>query len=219
MMTIKHHLNDDVLIEYSAGTLPEAYSLVVATHISLCPTCRERMDQFDAVGGAIVDDLEVAPLADDSLAATMKLIAKQSQDTLKKAPKAKATQAGLFPQPLQDYVGGDLDAVKWRSVGMGVKQAILKTSKDATARLLYIPSGASMPDHSHGGMEMTLVLQGAFQDETDHFGAGDVEIADEDLHHTPVAVGPLDCICLAASDAPLKFNSLLPKVMQPFFRI
>ncbi len=32
--------------------------------------------------------------------------------------------------------------VKWRStIGMGVRQAILPTARDASARLLYIPAG------------------------------------------------------------------------------
>ncbi|HBV54683.1 MAG TPA: transcriptional regulator, partial [Rhodobacteraceae bacterium] len=43
-----------------------------------------------------------------------------------------------------------------------------------------------------------LVLKGAFRDQTDHFGPGDVEVANEDLEHTPVADIGEDCICLAA---------------------
>lgn len=102
---------------------------------------------------------------------------------------------------------------------MGVKQAILPTTKDATARLLFIPAGAAVPDHGHNGMELTMVLQGAFSDEVDHFARGDVEIADEDLEHTPVADISEDCICLAVTDAPLKFNKLMPRLFQPFLRI
>jgi putative transcriptional regulator len=68
-------------------------------------------------------------------------------------------------------------------------------------------------------MELTLVLQGAFRDDVDRFGPGDVEIATEDLEHTPVAEGGVPCICLAATDAPLRFNSFLPRVLQPVFRI
>jgi putative transcriptional regulator len=64
-----------------------------------------------------------------------------------------------------------------------------------------------------------LVLQGAFRDETDQFGVGDIEVANEDLDHTPVAMDGEDCICLAATDAPLRFNSLLPRLAQPFVRI
>ena len=76
-----------------------------------------------------------------------------------------------------------------------------------------------MPDHGHQGMELTLVLQGAFRDEVDRFARGDLEIATEDLEHTPVADIGEDCICLAATDAPLKFKSIIPRVMQPFLKI
>ena len=126
---------------------------------------------------------------------------------------------GVLPGPVQDYVGGDLDAIKWRPVGMGVKQAILPTTSDATARLLYIPAGCAMPDHGHKGMELTLVLQGAFQDDDDYFARGDVETADEHLHHTPVAAQGEPCICLAVTDAPLTFKGLIPRIAQPFLRI
>ncbi|MES2813417.1 MAG: transcriptional regulator, partial [Pseudomonadota bacterium] len=34
-MTIRHHLSDQLLMGYAAGQLPEAFSLVVATHVSL----------------------------------------------------------------------------------------------------------------------------------------------------------------------------------------
>jgi len=100
-----------------------------------------------------------------------------------------------------------------------VKQAILPTDGPATARLLYIPAGAAMPDHGHHGTEMTMVLQGAFQDGDDYFARGDVEVADSDLHHTPIADIHEDCICLAVTDAPLRFDGLLQKAVQRWARI
>ena len=33
MNDIKHHLNDELLLGYSAGALPEAFNLIVATHL------------------------------------------------------------------------------------------------------------------------------------------------------------------------------------------
>ena len=56
-------------------------------------------------------------------------------------------------------------------------------------------------------------------DEDDRFDAGDVEVANEDLHHTPVAAEGMDCICLAATDAPLRFNGLVPRLAQRFIGI
>jgi putative transcriptional regulator len=116
-------------------------------------------------------------------------------------------------------VGGDLSAIRWRRVGGGVKQAILPTGKDATARLLYIPGGVAVPDHGHKGMELTLVLQGAFADANDRFGPGDIEIADEEVEHTPVALEGEACICLAVTDAPLRFRGMIPRLAQPLLRI
>ncbi len=215
---IKHHLTDALLMAYSAGTLPEAFSLAVATHISMCDECRARLGAFDTMGGALMDECKGAELAADSLEATMARIKAGNPARITDAP-ARGKSKGMLPAPLRDYVGGDIDAVKWKNVGMGVKQAILPTARDASARLLYIPAGAAVPDHGHAGTELTLVLQGAFRDEMDHFGPGDIEVANEDLDHTPVADIGEDCICLAATDAPLKFKGLIPRIAQPFLRI
>lgn len=213
---INHHINDDLLMAYSAGALPEAFSLMVATHVSLCDTCRAYVQSCDAVGGALLEDAP-EPMSEGSLAATMALIAAQPAS----APSVSSDRpdAGVFPLPLQDYVGGDLDAVRWRPVGMGVKQAILPTGKGASARLLFIPAGAAVPDHGHRGIELTMVLQGAFSDEDDRFARGDVETADADIVHTPTAEMGEDCICLAVTDAPLRFRGLIPRLAQPFLRI
>ncbi|QCO56107.1 transcriptional regulator [Pseudorhodobacter turbinis] len=212
-MTIRHHITDQLLMGYSAGQLPEAFNLVVAVHLSLCDECRARLGAFDAIGGALMGECDSVAMMDSSLTATL--------DRLTQATPTPRPRKGckVFPAPLVDYVGGDLASVKWRSIGMGVRQAILPTDAGASARLLYIPAGQKVADHSHRGMELTLVLQGAFRDETDRFGPGDLEIANEELNHQPVAeVGP-DCICLAATDAPLRFNGLLPRLAQPFLRI
>ena len=212
--TIKHHLTPEILMAYSAGTLPEAFGLIVATHVSMCDTCRSDLDSYDAVGGVVMEDAKLANVSDDAFAATMKLIS-----TGDSTPLTPRRSSGTLPSPLQDYIGGDLDQIKWKPLGMGVKQAILPTSKAATARLLYIPAGAAVPDHGHNGTEMTLVLQGAFVDEDDRFARGDVEVANEDLEHTPIADVGEDCICLAVTDAPLKFNAFLPRLAQRFLRI
>ncbi|PVA07871.1 ChrR family anti-sigma-E factor [Thalassorhabdomicrobium marinisediminis] len=220
MTEIKHHLTDDLLMAYSAGALPEGFSLVVATHISLCDECRARMLAFDAVGGAVVDDLSPVALSEGSFAETLARIDAVGADAgAETAPEPTTARSGVFPTPLQAYVGGDLEAVRWRRVGGGVRQAVLRVDRSSRVRLLHIPAGTAVPDHGHRGTELTLVLQGAFRDEVDHFGTGDIEIATEELDHQPVADLGEDCICLAATDAPLRFHGLLPRIAQPFLGI
>ncbi len=215
---IQHHPGDDLLLAYSAGTLPEAFNLMIASHVSLCDQCRAAVESFDAVGGVLVEQagVDAAPMGTDALNAVLDRLS----DTPSLTPaRAAQRRPGVLPAPLQDYVGGDLEAVRWRPVGMGVRQAILKTSDAASARLLHIPAGAAMPDHGHRGTELTMVLQGAFVDENEYFARGDVECADPSIEHTPIADVGADCICLAVTDAPLRFKSVLPRLLQPFFRI
>lgn len=214
-MSISHHLPDPILLAFAADTLPEAFGLVVATHVSLCDECRARLHAFEAVGGTVLEDIDEVAVSGDALAATMQLIAARGKEPIRSRMAASA----VFPAPLRDYVGGDLDAVRWRSVTGGVRQSILASSRTGSVRLLYIPAGAAMPDHGHRGTEMTLVLRGAFRDAEGVFARGDVEVANESTLHTPVAEPGEHCVCLAATDAPLKFSGLLPRIAQPFFRI
>lgn len=213
-MTIRHHVSDPLLMAYAAGTLPEAFGLVVATHVSMCDDCRARLASFEAVGGSVIERCGSVAMDEGSLDAVMARLS--GAPAPRPAPRRRA---GVLPTPLADMVGGDLEAVKWRPLGMGVRQAILPTGREASARLLHIPAGQAVPDHGHRGTELTLVLRGAFRDATDRFGPGDLEIANEDLEHTPVAEAGEDCICLAATDAPLRFNRLMPRILQPLFRI
>ena len=209
---VRHHLSEELLTAYAAGALPEAFALVVATHLSMCDECRAMAESLDGIGGTLIEGLDGAAMDAGALEAVMA--------RLDDAPAAPIrVDRGVLPAPVRAYIGGDLDAVKWKPVGMGVKQAVLKTSDSASARLLYIPAGAAMPEHSHRGMELTLVLQGAFEDDSDRFGPGDVEIADDEVDHTPVADVGADCICLAATEGKLRFKSWIPRLAQPFIGI
>lgn len=203
---------------YAAGSLPEAFNLLIATHVSMCDECRARLGSFEALGGSLLEEVGEAEVGPDSFDATLRLIAGGPKEPILTEPRVRR-KGGVLPEPLAGYVGGDVERIRWRALGGGIRQAILPTSREATVRLLHIPAGAAVPDHGHRGTELTLVLQGAFRDETDRFARGDVEVADESMDHRPVAEAGEDCICLAATDARLRFNGFLPRLAQPFFRI
>ena len=40
---VTHVPNEEVLLDYAAGSLPEAPSLMVASHLALCPESRARV--------------------------------------------------------------------------------------------------------------------------------------------------------------------------------
>jgi len=211
MTAIHHHTPDALLAAYASGNLPQPFALVVATHVSMCLECRAALLAHQTVGGAVMEAGAQAAVSDGLKAS----ILDQLDD--EPAPEVNYTRSSIFPSPVMAALKGK--PPRWKSLGMGVRQSILSADKAGSVRLLYIPGGRAMPDHSHNGMELTLVLQGSFSDETGRFGVGDIEVAFDDLEHTPTAdVGPA-CICLAATDAPLQFSSLIPRMLQPIFRI
>lgn len=216
MINIKHHISDELLLDYAAGHLAEGWSLAVATHIAMCPQCRKQLDIVEAAGGALVDALEPVEGPEASWD-TLKARILGDVAPAKPAPRKPVTSSEL-PEPLRSYVG-NLSDIKWRNIGAG-HQVMIKTGDSETqVRLLKIPAGKPVPEHSHGGRELTLVLKGSFHDEVDHFGPGDLEEADGELTHQPIAGTEEDCICLAVTDAPLKFRSRLVRLVQPLFGI
>jgi putative transcriptional regulator len=214
-MNVRHNLPDHLLMGYAAGALPEAFNLVVATHVSLSDDSRARLAAFEAVGGAVIDRATPVDIDESSVDLMIDRIISMPQANA----RAPRMSAGIFPAPLADYLGHDERAVNWRPVASGVKQSILHADRQGSVRLLKIPAGAEMPDHGHHGVELTLVLQGAFIDGNRRYGRGDIAVADEATEHTPVATSDEVCICLAATDAPLRMKGLLPRLAQPFFRI
>ena len=217
-MNVKHHIGDDLIHAYAAGEVDEAVGLLVATHLALCPACREILAVAEAIGGGLIEAEPAEALPDDAFAALMARVETLPDEA--PAPRAAPGRAPVFPKPLRDYAGGDADAVRWRGLGGGVRHLPIATGASRSkARLLYIPAGEKVPDHGHRGMELTLVLSGAFYDGGAWFRRGDVEEADATIEHQPVAGPEEDCICLAVTDAPLRFKSLLPRLVQPFLGI
>ena len=103
-------------------------------------------------------------------------------------------------------------------MGAGIRHVPLKTrGTGATARLLSIGAGKHVPEHGHRGTELTLVLAGALYDRDAWYRRGDVDAADSSVRHRPAAGPEGDCICLAVTDAPLRFETLIPRLLQRFY--
>lgn len=219
-MSIVHHLDEDILLDYAAGALAEGFSLAVASHLAICPQCRQRYAMIESAGGELLDAIEPSADADAAWQALKKRIADAPLPAAKPARRGgSGGPAPILPEPLRSYVGSDVDAIRWKAMP-GASQFIIPTRDGrSVARLLRIPAGKPVPEHTHRGMEMTLVLSGAFADEDGTFARGDIEVADGSLTHQPIATRDADCICLAVTEAPLEFKSWIVRLFQPMLGI
>ncbi len=218
-MTIHHHISDETLLSYAAGDLDDAVSLLVASHLTLCPECRRRAAVAEDIGGSMLGELEPVRMSDDALAHVLALTERVERDPELPVP-AETRNDYVFPAPLRQRLGGDLKHVKWQRIGYGIHQYVLNNEDGASqARLLRIAGGQGVLEHGHSGEEYTLVLSGGFSDGEQSFARGDVEWANDDVIHRPVADAGESCVCLAVTTGPLRFSNIIGRIAQPFLNI
>ena len=218
-MTIRFHISNDILLSYSAGTLDEASSLLVATHLALCPHCRARAGSADSLGGYLLESLEATPVSPGMMASVLSQVRSEVAAPRPKPPSQTVTNA-IIPDPLRSYLGSDMDGLQWRRLAPRVQQIPIDTvDHRSKARLLRFQSGLTVPSHGHNGRELTLVLTGSLCDRDTVLYRGDIAETDERTEHQPFAGPGEDCVCLAVTDAPLRFKSMFARLLQPLFGI
>ena len=142
-MTIRHHIADEILVSYASGSLPEAWSLLVATHLALCPSCRKAAADAEELGGALLDTLAPVDLSEDAFDKLMnKLESAEPEEEPVAAKKQAAEVPSVLPEPLKSYVGGDLHALNWKRLGKGAYHIpITLRNGEGKARLLKAGTG------------------------------------------------------------------------------
>lgn len=220
MMNPHHHLDEATLVSYSAGALPSAFAVVVAAHLGACRECRNQLRGADQFGGELLsrqEGVNVSPAAREAM--LVRLDSGPTQRDNASSPTNKRHDPDRLPTVLQPFFGEHYSDLCWRRIGPGISHIRAGDVSDGHLMLLRIAAGRSVPMHTHGGSELTMILQGAYDDSLGHFAAGDVADLDGDTEHQPVTAPGAPCICVAATDAPLQFNSWIARTLQPFFRL
>lgn len=214
-MAIKHHPDIASLMSCSAGSQPEAIAAVVSSHLAVCSECRREVGRMQTIGVALFDKLEASSL--EAGPPVVKARAAEADDDVS-AAKARPSLRSEVPIPLQEALGTDLDALPWTWISPGIWHVPVSLSSEAEGdlRLVKVAPGKAMPDHGHGGEEMTLVLRGSYTDKTGTYSVGDVADLDGDIEHQPLACPERGCICLVASEKKAKFKGVIARLVQPF---
>ena len=211
-MGITHHPDASSLMSCSAGSMPEAFAAVMASHISVCACCRKELSTMERIGVALFEQLTPATVSRPA-----PVIALRAGEADIEEHRAARTSDGEVPAPLAPILGDDLDRVPWKRVGPGVwsHQIDLSDPSRGELRLIKVAPGMALPEHGHRGNELTLVLRGAYTDASGTYRAGDVADLDQDVEHQPVADAVEGCICLIAVEGKLRFKSRIARLVQP----
>ncbi|MFC5577278.1 ChrR family anti-sigma-E factor [Lysobacter niabensis] len=212
-----HHIDVSTLIGYSAGALPQGFAAVVASHLQICAICRSQLRNANQIGGQLLRQQEGQPLAADARDRMLERVIGEQQVGDDSASPPGSRHPDALPLPLQPYFGTRYSDLRWRMLAPGVHHIRAVGVDDSHLMLLRTAPGKSIPLHTHGSNELTMILRGAYDDCLGHFAPGDVADLDNEIEHQPVTAPGAPCVCVAATDAPLRFSGWLARTLQPLF--
>ncbi len=204
---------DQLLAHYVAGNLPAPLSALVGSHIEIKEEGRRIADSFEMLAGRELAAINPQVLSnrDGMLDAIFSSAAPQN------VTRSDAPTCPVFPRSLIEYTGHTAETIPWRNKLPGLKEFRIAQTPGFEAHVYWIRAGRAMPHHTHGGSEMTLVLDGGFADGIGHYQRGDVAAADETVDHRPVADLDGPCICFAVTTAPLKMTGSFRQLFSDIF--
>jgi len=217
-MSIRHHPTPETLMAYASGTLPPALAGLVACHLAVCDECAEQMRRLELLGGLLLEETEPSHSDIASSRETLQRAIERDPSSLFQDRDDDPRTRGetILPPPLARYLGMSIDEIPWKRLPKGVYQYWVKLPKRAgLMRLLKVPPPLGLLAHSHYGLEMTMVLKGAYKDKTGEYHRGDVAEMDETVEHRPKAIGDEDCICIVASEAPPRYRDWRVRMLRP----
>jgi len=216
---IHYHPDDNLLAEYSGGSLALALSLSVCAHIQLCVDCRQKVASLNKIGGALLNLSAAEPSTPGNFEQLMQRIHQQPEVP---APRLAIAEHNVDPMltHLPKVITKLLPAgrkLKWQRVSSVLKTARLSTGqKDYEVAFQCISKGGKVVEHDHGGLEVTLVLKGSFSDAQGIYTEGDFLVRDAGEIHRPTATLNQDCLCLSVVAAPVRVTGFLGKLINPF---
>ena len=215
MIQPTRHPYPETLLDVARGSREPGRSLVLRAHLGACAECHAEVRLGEAVGGALLSELEPAELAPDALDKALAAIERPAAAPL----AADLRGPGDWIRVPDDVLAAFERRKRWAAPGVWVAPVSRDRKTGARSYLLGIGPGIAVPRHSHKGIEMTCVLKGAFDDRGDIHGPGDFSETDESVEHQPRVTRDGECVCLVAADNALVARDFIGWIMQPLVRI
>ncbi len=206
------HYKDDLLeteyqsllFGYAAGILDEAQTLIVAAHVAMSPRVRSLMALYENLGGSLIaHECEPVSLCESALDSVLAKIEAAHESAAKPAYQNLESALENIPEILASYLQEQECTLEWQNMFPGFEaMEIAMNCKRSQAHIIKADPDAITPQHTHGALEITLVLNGAYEDESGHYKRGDMVLSSENHHHTPKACSQMGCTSLMVSSRP-----------------
>lgn len=216
---IQHHVPDEEVLAYVAGTSTDGASLAIGCHSALCVACSTRIAEIEALGGALLEASGEAALPPDAFASVLARIDVEGPPKSKLHVPTPPEVPELLrpyhlPGPLRNVLGRTRARLRWHLVIPGVRAIDLNIGmQGSVVRLVAFKGGITIPLHDHGGPEYIVVFTGALEEDGARFARGDISIRDSgDRHEQRVAAGE-PCVALVVNEGKLQPMTLRGRIL------
>ncbi|MEZ8054420.1 ChrR family anti-sigma-E factor [Vibrio atlanticus] len=222
---IKHHPNAAILKDFVDGNLADSVSLIVSSHVELCEHCQKQVSMLTAQAADSVFESDTAGLkrsdsemdaflSDDGefdfdaidqitadLSQAVEVVVEAQQETV-------SNTTFMIPRALNSVARKD-----WLNLGKISRARLDFDDESHHTSLLHIDKDGQVPCHTHKGFEITLLLEGSFEDEMGVYNKGDFIWLDGEHTHQPATKE--GCVCLTVSSDALYFTKGVSQLFNP----
>ncbi|ALS35096.1 putative transcriptional regulator [Pseudoalteromonas translucida KMM 520] len=217
---IKHHPSDTLLTQYCSASLSASLSLAVSIHVDMCPVCQAKVTKLEAKNAAEVFN-DALPIEAD--ADTNGYFEQESSSLFDLITSDTSIDEVYEVEPIAVEINQQnyqlpraltrISHSKFTQVGKLARSRVALDDGPLRTSLLHIAAGGEIPEHTHTGFEITLLLNGEFSDEEGSYVPGDFIWQDGSHQHTPVTKE--GCLCFTVVSSALHFNKGLSKLLNP----
>jgi putative transcriptional regulator len=219
---IKHHPKYELIQSFVNGDLPASLSAAISIHADMCPTCKKHItlltDQvaelsFDELPSIIEDeDLVNDYILNMDFDKMIEGITQSNEIDVKQAVEIKTVNFKNKPYKLPVALN-NINLGKTAQIGKLARSRLQLNENEIHTNLLHIEPGGSVPEHTHKGFELTLLLEGSFHDDEGVYVKGDFIMLDGNHTHNPVSEN--GCLCYTVANDALHFTQGINKLLNP----
>jgi putative transcriptional regulator len=235
---IKHHPKFELIQSFVNGDLPASLSAAITIHANICTSCQSKItqltehvaeasfeqgiDQHISTGNLAENNVKKECVSDvdqsldevndfdfDDMIATITQCADidEIQPSIEKTVEFK-NKIYALPKVLNN-----IEFSRTAQIGKLARTRLMLDEDEIHTNLLHIEPGGSVPEHTHKGFELTLLLEGSFSDDNGEYVKGDFIMLDGSHKHHPVSNE--GCLCYTVANDALHFTQGINKLLNP----
>ncbi|WJG08406.1 ChrR family anti-sigma-E factor [Aliiglaciecola sp. LCG003] len=218
---INFHPNQLQLIDFVEGNSAPAMALMISAHKDMCPKCRGRIELLESSIGEGIFEVEAERIDFGTMLSDITKLPAAEQITFDQASRGQPLVESIeldgrqfkLPRTLRRFIA---KTGNFSHLLGNLWQAPVDLGPIGKANFIYMQKGGRVPEHTHRGTELTLVINGEFSDGMSDYDTGDFILMGGENTHAPYSEASEGCLVFSIVDAPLHFTSGIARLLNPF---